>query len=395
MNRLTIAIVLFCISGLALTGQSASSDTSVYLITCAPGNEIYSIYGHSALRVVIPSSGTDLVYNWGVFDFRTKNFAWKFARGRLNYMLGVYPYDMFLRDYMLERRSVISQRVNIEKEDLDMLMALLNNNLRPENIFYRYDFLYDNCATRIRDLFEKVYSSRLIYPPDERKDIPTFREKIAEYQRYYPWLNAGIDFLLGTPVDKKAFFRDRMFLPEDLQKNLSKAVVSRNRLMIPLLGAPEVILEFDSHQVMPSALTSPFLLLSLLFVVILVLSAKLNRTLLNYADILIFSVFSILSLLMIFFSFFTDHEQTKWNLNLIWSNPIVPFCLASLVLNKNWSYLFRMVSWLSVIFITVALILPGRINMALIPVVMIMALRSAARAGMLPGIFSIDENGRV
>ena len=102
MNRLTIAIVLFCISGLALTGQSASSDTSVYLITCAPGNEIYSIYGHSALRVVIPSSGTDLVYNWGVFDFRTKNFAWKFARGRLNYMLGVYPYDMFLRDYMLE-----------------------------------------------------------------------------------------------------------------------------------------------------------------------------------------------------------------------------------------------------------------------------------------------------
>jgi len=388
MNRLTIAAALFALSGLAGTGQVSSPDTSVYLITCAPGNEIYSIYGHSALRVVIHSSGTDLVYNWGVFDFRTKNFAWKFAKGKLNYMLGVYPYDLFLRDYMMERRSVISQRVNIEKQDLDMLMYLLNENLRPENIFYRYDFLYDNCATRIRDLFEKVYSSRLIYPPDERKDLPTFREKITEYQRFYPWLNAGIDFLLGLPVDRKASFRDRMFLPEDLQKNLSRAVVNNNRMMIPLLESPELILEFDSHQVKPSGFLSPFVILSLIFILVLILSTKLSKAFLYYSDILLFSIFSLLSLLMIFFGFVTDHEQTRWNLNMIWSNPLVPFCLAALVLNKEWAYIFRMVFWLSVLFILIALVLPGKINMALIPAVMILALRSAARAGMLPGILN-------
>ena len=133
-----------------------ANDTTVYLLTCASGNETYSLWGHSALRVVIQATQSDKVYNWGVFDFGTPNFAWKFAKGRLDYMLGVYNYNVFIRDYFLEKRSVISQKVNLNQVEKLRLMLLLQENMKPENRNYRYDFLYDNCSTRIRDIIEKL-----------------------------------------------------------------------------------------------------------------------------------------------------------------------------------------------------------------------------------------------
>ena len=129
-----ILSALLILTGLSNLKSQIANDTSVYLITCSPGTETYSIYGHSAIRVAIPSAGIDVVYNWGVFDFNTKNFVWKFAKGKLNYMLGVYPYNVFLEEYMFEKRSVYSQKVNMESDDLMYLTTLLEENLKPENL---------------------------------------------------------------------------------------------------------------------------------------------------------------------------------------------------------------------------------------------------------------------
>ncbi|MBP8958981.1 MAG: DUF4105 domain-containing protein [Bacteroidales bacterium] len=357
------------------------NDTSVYLITCSPGTETYSLYGHSAIRVAIPSAGIDVVYNWGVFDFNTKNFVWKFASGKLRYMLGVYPYNVFLEEYLIDKRSVYSQKVNMESEDLKYLMALLEENLKPENIFYLYDFFYDNCSTRIRDLFEKIYEGKLIYPPYESNKIPTFRQKLSEYHRNYPWLKLGIDFLLGLPADKKATFRDQMFLPLDLQRNLSQVVINRNRKMIPLLQNIETIFEFESMQQKPPFYSSPMLILIVIFVLILLVSVKFQNTLfVNYLDVALFAIFTILAILMIFFNFITDHEQTKWNLNIIWCNPFILLCLLSLALNKNGIIWFRIVFWLSIISILIALVFTRYTNIELVPAIMILALKSASRA---------------
>ncbi len=261
--------------------QAVSSQeqpqAEVYLITCGPGSEIYSMYGHSAMRVVIPEEESDLVYNWGVFDFNTPNFAWKFAKGKLSYMLGVYPYDRFLKDYFSEERWVVSQKFNLDSAETERLFQLLAENLKPENVKYRYNFYYDDCSSRIRDIIEKAVGDDLLYPPDGKEELQTFRYLTGEYEKRYPWIKLGIDVLIGSPGDKKATFRDRMFLPADLKNGLSQLLIRREGKMIPLLTNPETVLDFDQPIAKNKILTSPLFVISLLLIIVIMLTGLLKR----------------------------------------------------------------------------------------------------------------------
>ena len=391
MKKIVLIITLIILSGHFSLFSQADSAAGVYLLTCVPGTATYSIYGHSALRIVDSTRNSDLVYNWGVFDFSTPNFVWKFAKGRLDYMLGVYPYDKFLKEYFFENRSVHSQKVNLEQDEIAELMSLINENLRPENISYRYDFFYDDCSTRIRDLFEKVLGEKLIYPPDETNDAPTFREKIAGYSGVYPWLRMGIDLLMGTPGDKKAFFRDRMFLPDDLQLNLAQAVVNRDRKMTPLMQPVQYLLEFDPPVIKSPFYSSPFFTFTMLFILLLfVTTVYRGKTVINYIDILIFFCFSIISVMMIFFNFFTDHLQMRMNLNIVWFNPLIMICLYCTVFNRRCKSWYRYVFYLSLVILPFAVITPDRINIAFVPLVLILTLRSAARSGFSWNPLSVE-----
>jgi hypothetical protein len=382
MKRSLLTILAVLLVNLGSIFSQVSNDTTFYLITCDPGIETYSVYGHSALRVVMPGTQSDMVYNWGVFDFNTPNFVWKFAKGRLNYMLGVYPYNRFLQDYMMENRAVISQEINLEPVEKLRLMLLLQENMRPENRNYRYDFFYDDCSTRIRDLLEKILGDKLIYPPDQRNDAPTFREKIGSHLLMYPWLKMGTDLLMGTPGERKTSFRDRMFLPEDLQRNLTQAVVNRDRKMVPLVQSAATILDFPPPDVKTGFYATPVFIFTLLFIVLVVISALLkNSPVMNYIDIAIFLAYSVLSLLMIFFNFFTDHLQMRLNLSIIWFNPFIIFCLYTLITGKR-SYLwFRLVFFLALIFIPLIIVIPNAFNSSFVPVIFILLLRSSARSG--------------
>ena len=159
--------------------SQSGNDTLVYLLTCGTGTETYSIYGHSAIRVIYPEKNLDLVYNWGVFDFETPNFAWKFAKGRLDYMLSVESMQSFIQAYFYEKRYVQSQKLNLTNSEISKLISLINENLKPENIKYRYDFFYDDCSTRIRDLIEKSVGEKVLYPPEARGKSPTFRDMVG------------------------------------------------------------------------------------------------------------------------------------------------------------------------------------------------------------------------
>lgn len=372
--------------------SQAPAEIKVYLVTCGPGTETYSIYGHSALRVVNPADSSDLVYNWGVFDFDTPNFAWKFAKGRLDYLLDVYPFERFIREYYYEKRWVQSQRINLAPSDVKYLMALITENLKPENRYYRYDFFYDDCSTRIRDLLEEVLGNDLIYPPDDKKNIPTFRSKVGEYQRAYPWLNLGIDLIMGTPGDKKAYYRDVMFLPLDLQKGLTSALVRRDSKMIPLLQNPDTILDFDPPEVKNSFFSSPLFVASMLLILIIILQALCRqRKLINAIDIILFSVFSVLALLMIFFNFFTDHQQMKWNINILWLSPFVISGLLAIILNKRWFASFRTIFILCIISFVIHIIAPGSLNNAFMPLMVVLIIRSSARAGFRWNPFSLHS----
>jgi len=382
MRRQLIFLLLFILTWPVLRSQE-TQQAELYLLTCGPGTETYSVYGHSALRIVIPSSGMDNVYNWGVFDFATPNFVWKFAKGRLDYSLGVYSYDRFLRDYLFEERWVVSQRLNLDSAAIALLFRLIEENLRPENISYRYDFYYDNCSTRIRDIIEKATGENLLYPPDDPGlRPPTFRSLSGAYEKDYPWTKFGIDLLLGAPTDKKASFREKMFLPIELKDGLSNSLFRTGGKMVPLLSDPSLVVDFPSPSKKLNFLTSPVFIFSLLLILTVLLSAAVRGKKGNTVfDIILFTVFSLLSLMMIFFNFFTDHQQLRWNLNIIWLSPFVILCLVSLIFNMNRTSWFRIVFLLTASFLLLMVVLPQHINNATIPLIVILMLRSSARAG--------------
>src|ERR1035437_1239984 len=159
---------------------------------------------------------------------------------------------------------------------------------------------------------------------------------VARYQNPYPWLKFGVDLIMGSTSDKKAHFRDQMFLPIDMRNGLSKTLRHRSDKMIPLLQNPEILLDFKNPQIKQNIFISPPFVFTVLIIVILILAGLTkNRKIIRIMDIIICAVFSILSILMIFFNFFTDHLQMKWNLNIIWLNPFIVVCLLMLILNKT------------------------------------------------------------
>lgn len=387
MNSITMKKIFFILPLLLLISYTpiysqSSGDTTAYLITCGPGTETYSVYGHSALRIVIPSENSDTIYNWGIFDFDTPNFAWKFAKGRLDYMIGAEKTLSFMESYVYEHRYVVSQKINIDSKETGKLVELINENMKPENRKYRYDFFYDDCSSRIRDLLEKSIGGNLIYPPAETKDLPTFREMVGKYQAPYPWLKFGVDLIMGSTADKKAQFRDRMFLPIDMKDGLSKAVVQRSGKRVPLLQNPVVLVDFPAPSAKPYYFMAPHFVFTMVIIIILILAALTkSRKIIRIIDIVIYSVFSILSILMIFFNFFTDHGQMKWNLNILWLNPFILACLTALILNKTGQVWFRIVFYISAAFLVLQYLLPQDFELAFSLLTIILLIRSSVRCG--------------
>ncbi|HEX2969778.1 MAG TPA: DUF4105 domain-containing protein [Bacteroidales bacterium] len=357
--------------------SAQKSDTTLYLITCGPGTEIYSIYGHSALLVRIDER--DTVYNWGVFDFDAPHFGWRFAQGNLDYMLIQERLRYFLGEYFYYKRYVLSQEINLEPDEKRIILDLITENLKPENVKYRYDFFYDDCSTRIRDLLEKAIGSKLIYPSDYKAGT-TFRDLIGEYQQFYPWLQFGIDLLVGSNAEKTAGIRDKMFLPDYLMSVLSATSVKRDTLNKPLLNRADVLLDFAPPALKKSFFTAPLFVFSLLLVILIILSYRLrSRVQNNIMDFSIFFVFAILSLLMIFFNFFTGHEQLRANYNILWLNPFVIVLFIAILIGKNERLWARIVFYLTVAFLVIHLFIPQAFNVADYPVILIIILRTIVR----------------
>ena len=234
--------------------------------------------------------------------------------------------------------------------------------------------------TRIRDLLEKSIGDKLKYPPPESGRIPTFRDMVAKYQNPYPWLKLGVDLIMGSTADKKARFRDRMFLPIDMKDELSKSVVQRSEKRIPLLQNPVVLLNFDAPSIKQIFFISPSFVFTLVIIMIIILTALTkNRKAIRIMDIIIYAVFSLLSIMMIFFNFFTDHRQMQWNLNIIWLNPFIIVCLIMLLLDKKGTFWFRIVFYISAGFIVLHYILPQEFNTAFLLLAIILVIRSSVR----------------
>jgi hypothetical protein len=365
---LTITLLL----SLRTLAQPADS-ADVYLITCAPGNASYSIYGHNAIRIVFRGTTFDRAYNWGVFDFSTPNFVYRFAKGRLDYMLGVYDYEDFLKEYFFEGRAVWSQKVNLTTAEKEKLFALINENLKPENIKYRYDFFYDNCATRVRDILAKSATDTVIFP--EKKKLKSFRQLIDPYQKVLPWLDFGADLLLGLQADRKATPADEMFLPVHLKENMAQTLIVHDNMREPLVGQAVTVIDLPAYKSDAITWLPQLIFYALLLYVILVTFVLGIPLMGRITDIFIYTIYSLIALLLIFTNVFSEHHALHYNMLILGINPLIPVLLYFIIVGKKAVRLSRTALMLSVLWLPVSLIAGQGINPALIPLMLIIIVR--------------------
>ena len=210
--RLYILTALLCCSSVVLKTMAAVEDTyRVSLLTCHPGNISYELYGHTALRIVNTQAGTDVTYNYGIFDFDSPNFVWRFVLGQTDYMLGTADFKYFKWLYAMQGRRVDEQVLNLTNAEAHRLSTMLEENARPEHRVYRYNFFADNCVTRPIDMIVRAIDGRVEFPPAE--EGKTFRTLVNEFTSPNPWDRLGQNLLLGCDADTLIGFRQQCFAP--------------------------------------------------------------------------------------------------------------------------------------------------------------------------------------
>jgi len=303
-----------------LFGQTDSAcDLRISLLTCSPGPELYEAWGHSALRISDNSTQTDLIYNYGTFDFDDPSFYSKFTRGKLLYFVSVDSFANFIDEYKYFRRGITEQVLNLSCAEKQHLLDALKENAKEENKYYKYDFILDNCTTRLRDIVLKNAGNSIVTKNILEKRGTTFRKLIHDYldKSHQYWSKLGIDILLGEPVDKKITNKEAMFLPDYLLKGLDSTTIPGRSLVATKTEILRPALPENK-----SPLFSPFTLFTILLVFITGLSFyKPIGAFLSVFDFILFFLAGLLGILILCMWFGTDHPECKNNINLLWAFP--------------------------------------------------------------------------
>ncbi|MBK8519075.1 MAG: DUF4105 domain-containing protein [Saprospiraceae bacterium] len=317
--------ILILSTSYSYSQSQSNKDVTISILTCAPGHELYSIYGHNAIRIVNDETGSDRVYNYGTFDFNTPGFAIKFMRGKLPYLLSSVDFYDFMREYEYFHRSVTEQILNLDSLQKQKIIKYISLNMLPENREYKYDFFMDNCATRLRD----IINSNVYYINWDRgrTSHKTFRQIIKQYQKGMPWTDFGIDLIIGSPSDKIITLSEEAFIPDYLSDAIQYAEIENN-IIRPLQSKKTQILNFDHNNEMSNSIFSPWLLFILLFLLEIVILIKYFRgetTLwVKKYDLIWVILITLGSILLLFMWFGTDHTATGKNFNLLWCSPLIP-----------------------------------------------------------------------
>ena len=373
-----LTLFLFYISAAA---QNDSCNLKVSLLTCGPGEDLYSIFGHSALRVKDESKNIDVIFNYGTFDFEDPDFYVKFVRGKLLYFVSAERFGDFIRSYSYENRWVAEQVLTLTCSEKTKLFEALRVNAQEENKYYLYEFLFDNCSTRLIDMVrssadDSVHVKRII-----PSDAPTFRNMLHDYlnrsEKY--WSKFGIDLLLGSRIDRKVKNEEAMFLPDYLMKGFDSSLIRGSTLV----GSKKTILEADERTANGFSI-SPLIVTCLLLVGGVLLTTFRNaRTIkaLLFFDRFLFFVLGVMGCLMMFMWYGTDHELCRNNYNLYWAIPT--HLIAAFLVGSNKPIVrkyFTLTAIVTGVFVLSWLFLPQGMNNAFFPLVLLAAIRSLHRA---------------
>lgn len=376
MKKLLLTLLLtLTLAGLQAqkieTHLSDSAFASV--ITCGAGQEFYTTFGHSAIRICDTTQQLDLVYNYGTFNFDTPHFYWTFARGRLNYHLARGTFQNFIFEYAFEGRAVWEQRLLLSNQELNNLFILLETNYQPEYRYYMYDFFRDNCATRVRDMVANSLCHRQLSPETTTDTNLTYRQLLYRYTAdNLLWWRLGVDIALGQRCDHRCSNYEYMFSPIEMMAQLDTMAVSDTRQ--PLVAPAQQLLP-ETRQPLARSV-SPTLLFWVLFIAVMVVTLlgwhKGWR--LGWLDAVLFILPFLISVLVIFLWFFTNHYCTKPNLNILWASPLFLYFAIRQRRSHRVVISVQLVMLLCAMLLTVVT-LPQQLNAAILPISLILFLR--------------------
>ena len=295
----------------------------VSLLTCSPHEEIYSMYGHSAIRWHdLRNSEDDVVFNWGMFNFNKPYFVARFVFGLTDYELGVYPYESFWPYYKHWGSSVIEQVLDLTNNEKHRLKEILSENLKPENKVYRYNYFYDNCSTRPRDMIEKCMEGKVEYA--QRDDYtPSYRDMVHDCTRNHAWAAFGNDMLLGVKADLKTSLREQEFLPENLMYDFDRAKIYANGEYRPLVKDRRILVPPGVQIIEKEFPLTPMECACLLLACSLIVIAfewKRKKTF-RYWDALLMLMQGLAGIVL-FIMLFSQHPTTSTNLQILLLNPL-------------------------------------------------------------------------
>ncbi len=355
-----------------------SKNSEISLLTCGPGEELYSIFGHSAIRVCDYENHIDRVYNYGTFDFETEYFYLKFVGGRLLYYLTTEEYLGFIKSYIYENRSVYEQTLNLDSLHKQVLFNLLEENNKPANRYYHYDFFYDNCTTRIRDILIKALDNKIDFTKYTPPPIATFRKMISHYISHQKWTDLGIDLIFGLTADHKMNQSEYMFLPIELMNALDKAKLKGDSTSF--IKKTKTLYTAPITNINTTNKYSPLMIFWLLFALftLITLFEILKKRNFWIFDFLLFFITGALGLLVATLCFGSNFIALHFNLVLLWAIPF-HFIMAFFVARKNSKFvkLYFLLTFVLMILLLIArFFIPQELNMATFPVVLLITIRA-------------------
>lgn len=339
MKKTLLLLFLFLFTEIIHSQETTLSDlTEVSVLTIGAGTSLNDAFGHNAFRIKDPLNNLDITFDYGRFNFEAPNFYLNFAKGKLNYALGISNYYDFLSFYMKQDRTVKEQVLNLSESEKQKLYNFLVNNYKPENRNYLYEFFFDNCATKIKDVTNIALNNTIAF--NEPKDFKqeTFRKLIHNNLNRNSWGSLGIDVALGSVIDRKATPEQHMFLPENIYSFFKHATIKTNNT--PLVSKSKVVYKQKSAFESGAFITSPLFVFGIIALTILFIIykdfKKQKRTV--WLDVVLFSLTGIIGVFILLLWFATNHTGTHQNYNLLWAFALNIFVIPQVLKKKtsNW-----------------------------------------------------------
>ena len=384
MKKYLFWILCVVVCGVNVSAQNLpkvhADSLTVSLVTYYPGSLEYELYGHAGVKVSW-ADGSGIFYNYGIFDFDSPNFVYRFVKGETDYKVMGYSTDYMLRGY--DRRKVVEQVLNLSQEQAQRAYSYLANNALPWNATYRYNYVLDNCSTRPRDIIEMATGGTIEYP--EMQDTTTFRKMMHRYNANYSWSQFGIDVALGTGLDRPITYREQMFVPMVLMDACAGATFERAGERVPLVAETFILNNGDEDgDILPPTpwWATPMCVFTILFLIIMAFTYRDQKRgkVTRWLDTVLYSMLALYGLLLYFLIFVSTHEATSPNWNGVWINPfyIVPAVLIWIKSAKKLLYCYHFANFAALFILAVMWYwIPQTGNAAFLPLGLCPLVRSA------------------